>query len=219
MDASRANSFRSCRSDARDGIRDATGGRRKSSEARRKSSRRSKSRSKARRSVRRDDGPASARSAESSRAVGQRARWRLTLFACFPSAVRTRFGSFAIVRLRRATAAAFLTFRRAADRCLELVIVSSSATIRKHRSCRRCNDIPAPVTAGPDARNDNTSATSSGLSRQPSVAASAHRISVAKSISDARGVEALTTVRKCASAASASAPLLATTASVGMMIS
>jgi hypothetical protein len=41
-----------------------------------------------------------------------------TFAACFPNAVRVRFGSFDIVRLRRAAPAAFLMFRRAAARCL-----------------------------------------------------------------------------------------------------
>jgi hypothetical protein len=39
-----------------------------------------------------------------------------TLDACLPSAVRVRFGSRAIVRLRLAAPAAFLMFRRAAVR-------------------------------------------------------------------------------------------------------
>src|SRR5207253_1162636 len=38
---------------------------------------------------------------------------RFTLLACLASAVRTRFGSLAIVRLRLAAAAAFLMLRRA----------------------------------------------------------------------------------------------------------
>jgi len=49
-------------------------------------------------------------------------RRRLTLFACFARAVRVFFGSREIVFLRLAAAAAFLTLRRAADRCLELAM-------------------------------------------------------------------------------------------------
>jgi len=41
-----------------------------------------------------------------------------TFAACLPNAVRVRFGSLEIVRLRRAAFAAFLTFRRAAALCL-----------------------------------------------------------------------------------------------------
>jgi hypothetical protein len=41
-----------------------------------------------------------------------------------PSAVRVLFGSLEIVRFFRAAFAAFLTFRRAAARCLALAIVS-----------------------------------------------------------------------------------------------
>jgi hypothetical protein len=40
----------------------------------------------------------------------------------FPKALRTRFGSLLIVRLRLAAAAAFLTFFRAADRCFALAM-------------------------------------------------------------------------------------------------
>jgi hypothetical protein len=45
-----------------------------------------------------------------------------TFAACFPNAVRTDFGKWAIVRFFFAAAAAFLTFRRAAFRCFVLAI-------------------------------------------------------------------------------------------------
>jgi hypothetical protein len=41
----------------------------------------------------------------------------------FPSAIRVRFGKCAIVRFRRAALAAFLTFRRAASRCFDDVML------------------------------------------------------------------------------------------------
>ena len=46
-----------------------------------------------------------------------------TFAACFPSAVRVRFGKWAMVRLRFAAAAAFLILRRAAARCFELAMM------------------------------------------------------------------------------------------------
>jgi hypothetical protein len=48
-----------------------------------------------------------------------------TFAACFPSAVRVRLGSLLMVRLRFAAAAALLTLRRAAARCLGLAMKSS----------------------------------------------------------------------------------------------
>jgi glucose/arabinose dehydrogenase len=50
----------------------------------------------------------------------------LTLFACFPSAVRVFFGSREIVLFLRAAAAAFLMLRRAATLCFELAMRASS---------------------------------------------------------------------------------------------
>jgi hypothetical protein len=55
--------------------------------------------------------------------------WRFTLFACFASAVRVRFGRCAIVRLRFAAAAALRMFRRAA-----LVRVAMPQQIRTSRA-------------------------------------------------------------------------------------
>ena len=52
--------------------------------------------------------------------AGQPRFSRLTLFACFPSAVRVFFGRCAIVRFRFAAPAALLMFFRAAVRCLVL---------------------------------------------------------------------------------------------------
>ena len=48
--------------------------------------------------------------------------FRATFAACFPSAVRTDFGKWAIVRFFFAAAAAFLMFRLAAFRCFVLAI-------------------------------------------------------------------------------------------------
>lgn len=48
--------------------------------------------------------------------------WRLTLFACLPSAVRVFFGRCEIVRLRLAALDAFLMFRRAAVFCFVVAI-------------------------------------------------------------------------------------------------
>jgi hypothetical protein len=45
-----------------------------------------------------------------------------TLAPCFPSAVRTDFGKWAMVRLRLADCAAFLMFFLAADLCFALAI-------------------------------------------------------------------------------------------------
>jgi hypothetical protein len=51
---------------------------------------------------------------------------RFAAFApSFPSAVRVRFGSFAIVRFFFAARAAFLMFRRAAARCFEDAIANA----------------------------------------------------------------------------------------------
>jgi len=47
----------------------------------------------------------------------------LTLFACFPRAVRVLFGSLEIVRFLRAAVAAFLTLRFAAVFCFVVAIV------------------------------------------------------------------------------------------------
>jgi hypothetical protein len=47
---------------------------------------------------------------------------RLTLFACFPSAVRVFFGSLEMVLFLRAAPAAFLMFRRAAALCRDVAM-------------------------------------------------------------------------------------------------
>src|SRR5947199_3094135 len=49
--------------------------------------------------------------------------WRLTLFACLPSAVRVFFGRCVIVFFFFAAPAAFLMFWRAAVRCFSLAMV------------------------------------------------------------------------------------------------
>lgn len=58
-----------------------------------------------------------------------RARLRLAILApCLPSAVRVFFGSFAMVFLRLAAAAAFLMFFRAARFCLDVAMTRSWCT-------------------------------------------------------------------------------------------
>ena len=65
---------------------------------------------------------------------------RLTLFVCLFSAVRTRFGSFAIVFFRRAAVAATLTFLRAVrTRLLVVMPPLSVARARRQHSRRRRN--------------------------------------------------------------------------------
>jgi hypothetical protein len=58
--------------------------------------------------------------------LGHEERLCLATFApCFPSAVRTDFGKWAMVRLRLADCAAFLMFFRAAFLCLSLAMTTS----------------------------------------------------------------------------------------------
>jgi hypothetical protein len=52
----------------------------------------------------------------------------LTLFACFPRAVRVLFGSLLIVLFLRAAPAAFLMFRLAAAFCRLVVAMAQAAS-------------------------------------------------------------------------------------------
>jgi hypothetical protein len=60
-----------------------------------------------------------------------------TFAPSFPSAVLVRFGKWATVRFRLAAPAAFLMFRRAADRCFDVAI--SSLFDQRDRTSVRCD--------------------------------------------------------------------------------
>jgi hypothetical protein len=70
-------------------------------------------------------------------------RCRFTLFACFPSAVRTLFGRREIVFFLRAARAAFLMFRRAAAFCLEVAMRESTSASPHAQALRLCNSAAA----------------------------------------------------------------------------
>jgi len=59
----------------------------------------------------------------------------LTLFACFPNAVRVFFGILEIVLFLRAALAAFLMFRRAAVPCREVAMHRPCAGTRDPATC------------------------------------------------------------------------------------
>jgi len=76
---------------------------------------------------------------------------RLTRFACLANAVRTLFGSFAIVFFRRADAAAFLTFLRAARTRLLIVMPPLSAAGARRQHSARIKNVSGAATGFADA--------------------------------------------------------------------
>ena len=81
---------------------------------------------------------------------------RLTLFACFASAVRVFFGSFAIVFSRRAAAAAFFTFFRAAAFCFFVAMRLLSVAPAARQQSRRIKNVSGAITATVDVYGSGT---------------------------------------------------------------